>query len=117
LVDRSRDKIPLNCITGAIPRQEQTEGKTMSNASKPAGKVKIFPITASIWRNEKDGRAYYSVTFERSYKDDAGEWNYTSTFYAGDLLLLAKVADQAHTEVSKLQASDRQAQQPEDQAA
>jgi hypothetical protein len=89
----------------------------MSNTTKPAARVKMFPITASIWRNEKDGRAYYSVTFERSYKDDSGDWNYTGTFNAGDLLLLAKVADQAHTEISKLQASDRQAQQPEDQAA
>jgi len=89
----------------------------MSNASKPAAKVTMFPIMASIWRNEKDGRAYYNVTFERSYKDDAGNWKYTGTFNAGDLLLLAKVADQAHTEISKFQAGDRQAQQPDEQAA
>lgn len=92
----------------------------MSNNAKPAARVKMSSITASIWRNEKDGRAYYSVTFERSYKDDAGNFQNSSSFFAGDLLLLAKVADLAHTEISKLLASDRQAQQPdqpEEQAA
>ena len=89
----------------------------MSDGKKPAARVNLHPISASIWRNEKEGRAYYSVTIERSYKDEGGNWKYTSTFNAGDLLLLAKVADQAHTEIAKLQASDRQAQQPDEQAA
>jgi hypothetical protein len=87
------------------------------NATKPAAKVSIFPIQAAIWKNESDGRTYYSATFERSYKDDAGNWKSTGTFNAGDLLLLAKVADLAHTEISKLQAGDRKAQQPEEQTA
>jgi hypothetical protein len=116
-VDRSRARIPLLGITGAIPRQKHTKGKTMSNTSKPAAKVTIYPITAAIWRNEKDGRAYYNVTFERSFKDDAGNWRSASSFNTGELLLLAKVADQAHTEILQLQASDRQAQQTEERAA
>jgi len=81
------------------------------NATKPAAKVSMYPITAAIWRNaqEKDGRAFYSVTFERGYKDETGNWKSTSAFNAGDLLLLAKVADLAHTEISKLRAKDRPA--------
>lgn len=89
----------------------------MSNTTKPAAKVTMYPITSAIWRNEKDGRAYYSATFERRYKDGAGNWQSSSSFNADDLLLLAKVADQAHTEIAKLRAADRQAQQPEEQAA
>ena len=89
----------------------------MSNASKPTAKVTMYPITAAIWRHEKDGRAYYNVTFERNYKDDAGTWRSASSFNTGELLLLAKVADQAHTEILQLQASDRQAQQTEERAA
>jgi hypothetical protein len=76
----------------------------------------MYPITAAIWRNENEGRAYYSATFERSYRDERGDWRNTSSFNAGDLLLLAKVADLAHTEISKLRANDRQAQHAEDQA-
>jgi hypothetical protein len=89
----------------------------MSNTSKPAAKVTMFPVTAAIWRNENNGRNSYSVTFERSFKDDAGNWKSATSFNSGELLLLAKVADLAHTEISKLQAADRQAQQPEEAAA
>ena len=89
----------------------------MSNTTKPAAKVTMYPITAAIWRNEKDGRAYYSVTIQRSYKDADGNWKHSESLNEGDLLLAAKVLDQAHTEISKLRANDRQAQQPDDQAA
>lgn len=89
----------------------------MSNTSKPVAKVQMFPINAAIWRNENNGRAYYSATFERSYRDEAGNWKSATSFNSSELLLLAKVADLVHTEISKLQASDRQAQQPEEQAA
>jgi hypothetical protein len=117
LVDRSRAQIPLGCITGAIPRQEHTKGKTMSHPAKPAARVTMYPITAAIWRNEKDGRSYYSVTLQRSYKDAEGKWKSSDSLNEGDLLLAAKVLDLAHTEIFKLRAEDRQAQQPEDQAA
>ena len=38
----------------------------------------------------------HNVTFERIYRDDQ-EWRSTSSFGRDDLLLLAKVADQAHS--------------------
>ena len=41
---------------------------------QPASKIDTFwPLTAAIWRNEsQDGKAWYSVSFERSYKDKDG---------------------------------------------
>jgi hypothetical protein len=93
----------------------KTKGNTMSDNKKPE-KITIYPVSAAIWRNENNGKAFYSVTFERSYKDDAGKWHTSSSFNSNDLLLLAKVADQAHTKIQELRANDRQAQ-PEDQAA
>ena len=89
----------------------------MSNTTKPAAKVTMYPITAAIWRNEKEGRAFYSVTLQRSYRDAENNWKSSDSLNEGDLLLAAKVLDLAHTEISKLRANDRQAQQPEDQAA
>ena len=71
----------------------------MSDNKKPAAKVTLFPVSAAIWRNENQKGVFYSVTFERSYKDDAGKWQTSSTFNASDLLLLAKAADLAHTEI------------------
>lgn len=89
----------------------------MSNPSKPAAKVTLYPITAAIWRNENKGQAFYSVTIQRSYKNADGEWKSSDSLNESDLLLAAKVLDLAHTEISKLRATDRQAQQPEEQAA
>ena len=84
----------------------------MSDSKKPVSKVTLYPISAAIWRNENaKGEAFYNVTFERSYKDDAGNWQSSGSFNHGDLLLLAKVADRAHSEIYKLRASDRQGQQ------
>jgi hypothetical protein len=86
----------------------------MSTSKKPVSKVTLYPVAAAIWRNQNDkGEAFYNVTFERSYKDDAGNWKSSDTFNAGDLLLLAKVADRAHSEIYKLRAADRQPQQIE----
>jgi hypothetical protein len=89
----------------------------MSDNKKPAAKVSLHPVSAAIWRNENPTGVFYSVTFERSYKDDAGKWQSSATFNASDLLLLAKVADQAHSEIYKLRANERQAHQPEDAVA
>jgi hypothetical protein len=109
----------LASFTDAIPRQAITKGKTMSDNKTPAAKVTLYPVTAAIWRNDNNakGDAFYSVTFERSYKDEKGNWKSSKTFNAGDLLLLAKVADQAHTEIHNLRANDRQAEQPDEDAA
>ena len=89
----------------------------MSNTSKPAAKVSLYPVTAAIWRNEKDGRSFYSVSFQRSYRDDKGKYRHSESFGAGDLLLLAKVADQAHSEILRLRAADRQEPSEEDAQA
>jgi hypothetical protein len=81
----------------------------MSNSNKkPVSKVTLYPITAAIWRNE-NGKAepFYNVTFERTYKNEAGELQNSTSFSASDLLLLAKVADRAHSEIYKLRANVR----------
>jgi len=86
----------------------------MSQTSKPVAKVSMYPITAAIWVNERDGKSYYSVTIERTYKDDAGNWKNTSKFNASDLLLVAKVADLAHSEIAKIRAADNRSQQSDE---
>jgi len=88
----------------------------MSDNKNPTAKVTLHPVSAAIWRNQNPTGVFYSVTFERSYKDDAGNWKSSDSFSGNELLLLAKVADLAHSEIYKLRASDRHAQ-PDDQAA
>jgi hypothetical protein len=88
----------------------------MSDTKKPAARISMYPVNAAIWRNQNPKGVFYSVTFERSFKDDSGKWQTSSTFNANDLLLLAKVADQAHTEIFKLRANDRHSDADEDAA-
>ena len=59
---------------------------------KPSAKVRYGNIRAAIWRNEgKNGGAYFTVSIERSYRDDEGEFRTSHSFGRDDLLLLAKV--------------------------
>jgi hypothetical protein len=76
--------------------------------NEPAARVRMSTIQASIWRNESpDGKAYFSTTFERRYLDKDGKWKNSTSFSADELLLLAKVADLAHTEVIRLRSAER----------
>jgi hypothetical protein len=85
-----------------------------ASSKQPAARVNLHPVSAAIWRNQNaEGTAFYSVTIQRSYKDAEGKWKSSDSLNEGDLLLAAKVLDLAHTEISKLRASDRKAQQPE----
>ena len=88
----------------------------MSDNKKPAARINLHPISASIWRNENAKGTFYSTMFERSFKDDLGQWQRSDIFGAGDLLLLAKVADLAHSEIIKLRAADRSSELQADDA-
>ena len=44
-------------------------------------------------------------TFSRLYKD-GGQWKTTQSFGSNDLLVLAKVADRAHSRIFELQQED-----------
>jgi hypothetical protein len=73
--------------------------------NKPADDVRLGTIRAAIWRNDGEKGARYSVTFERLYKEGS-EWKTSSSFGRDELLLLAKVADRAHSRIFELAAED-----------
>lgn len=72
----------------------------------PAAKVSVGLVSASIWKNDGDGRAFYNVTFDRRYRDAEGNWKSSSSYGRDDLLVLAKLADLAHTRILELQSAD-----------
>ena len=76
----------------------------MNNA--PVKKIRIGSITATIWKNEAEGRSFYNTTIIRSYKDkETDEWMETSSYSHDDLLNVAKVAERAEAFIAtKLQA-------------
>ncbi len=73
---------------------------------KPVAQVRVGSIKAAIWRNEAEKGSRYNVTFQRLYKDGE-QWKSSESFGREDLLLLAKVADLAHTRIFELQQEDR----------
>lgn len=67
------------------------------SATKPVHEIRLGRIRASVWQNAGAGPPF-SVTFSRLYKDEgAGKWASSDSFSRDELLLLAKVADLAHT--------------------
>ncbi len=68
----------------------------MPDKQKPVQEVRVGSVKAAIWENPTDSGVRHNVTFERIYKSD-DEWKQTQSFGRDDLLVLAKVADQAHT--------------------
>ena len=67
---------------------------------QPKHQIRIASVKASIWENSTESGTRYNVTFERLYKDGE-EWKYSESFGRDDLLVLSKVADQAHTYLCK----------------
>ena len=73
-----------------VPMKTQTQ--------KPIHEVRLGLIKAAVWKNEGENGARYNVTICRLYKEkDSDKWQSSDSFGRDDLLLLAKVADQAHS--------------------
>ena len=68
---------------------------------KPVAEVRIGRVKAAIWPNETEGRTRHNVTFSRLYRDGE-KWKRTQSLGRNDLLVLAKVADQAHSRLFEL---------------
>ena len=82
---------------------------------RPTATTRIGTVRAAIWENRKDGeRARYNVTFSKRYRDAEGQWKTTHSFGRNDLLVLAKVADEAHSLIIELEQSDDTIGQDED---
>lgn len=68
----------------------------MSSSNKPAHEVRLGPVKATIWRNEHESGVRFNTVLSRIYRDGE-QWKATDNFGREDLLLVAKVADAAHT--------------------
>lgn len=63
---------------------------------QPVHEVRLGSVKAAIWENRSEHGHRYNVTLARIYKDE-DQWKSTDSFGRDDLLLLAKVIDQAHS--------------------
>jgi hypothetical protein len=63
---------------------------------RPAHEVRLGRIKATIWANQADNGTWFNVTLSRSYKD-GNDWKSSNSFGRDELLVVAKVADLAHS--------------------
>ena len=74
----------------------------------PIDHIRFGAINAAIWANQTENGTRYGITFERLYRDpETGKWKSSQSFNRDDLLIIAKVADQAHSRVYELQTLER----------
>ncbi|HYV32470.1 MAG TPA: hypothetical protein VEO53_15370 [Candidatus Binatia bacterium] len=74
---------------------------------KPVHEVRLGAIKAAVWKNDTPNGVRYNVTFVRLYRDNV-EWKTTESFGRDDLLVLAKVADRAHSWIHEQRQEDRE---------
>jgi hypothetical protein len=74
---------------------------------KPVHEVRLGAIKAAIWKNDTQNGVRYNATFSRLYRDEE-EWKNTDSFGRDDLLVLGKVADQAHSWIHAQSQEDRE---------
>lgn len=87
--------------------RDPAEPATSVERNRPVHSVRLRNIRAAIWANDGEQGTRFNATFARLYKDHEGFWRSSDSFGRDDLLLLAKVADLAHTWISEaMQAED-----------
>ena len=101
--------------TRTIPHQRRARPTDESQArrgkaerpKRPVRTIRMGRVRAAIWRNQTDNGILYNTTFERIYKvDEEQGWKSSDSFGPNDLLLLAKIADMAHTWIMRQQGAE-----------
>jgi len=70
-----------------------------SAGNRPVQRIRLGYCQAAIWENESEFGVRYSVSLERLYTDDEGNWQHTRTFNAGDLPTLAALLQLAIADI------------------
>ncbi len=80
----------------------------------PIKTLRLGRLKAAVWENAGEQRAFYNVSFTRTYLDSEKKFRDSDSFGRDDLLLLAKLADQAHTFICEQMAAQRTDEFPPD---
>lgn len=70
--------------------------------NRPTETLRDGSLKATIWKNFGDNGNFYTVTLARSFKDEADQWQETSSFSGSQLLRIARLAGRAYDRVSAL---------------
>jgi hypothetical protein len=87
------------------PPASPTRNAAPASAAAPVKTLRLGRIKAAVWENGADQRSFFNVTFARTYMDEEKKFHDADSFGRDDLLLLAKLADQAHTFICEQQVA------------
>ena len=91
---------------------------TSLNKKPPVYKQKFHGIEVAVWKRVNDeGKAFYSVSATRSYRDGEGKWKTTSSFNLEDRDILMDYLDRAFKDAQARMDADREKRRQEDIAA
>ena len=74
----------------------EPEMEDVEMAKRPVHEIRLGRIRAAIWENQTQNGSLYKATLSRLYKDE-DQWKDSDSYGRDDLLLVAKVADLAHS--------------------
>lgn len=80
--------------------RQQTNPSQRQKPSRPVHEIRIGLVKAVIWANHTSEGVRHNVTFVRSYRE-GNDWHSTTSFGRDDLLKLSKVADEAHSWITR----------------
>lgn len=75
--------------------------------NKPAETIRDGAIKATIWKNQGEKGAFYSVRIARTWKDEHGQYHDRTDYSGTELLIVSRVALMAYTKVSAMRQADR----------
>lgn len=88
--------------------EEEIAGKPeASTHSRPITPLRLGRSQAAVWQNTAEKRKFSNVSFSRSYLDEEKRFHDANSFGRDDLLLVAKLADEALTYIFKRLSSKK----------
>jgi len=81
-----------------------------AKANPPVHTVRYGAVKAVVWENQTQHGTMHNVTVSRSYRDEQGEWQESSSFGGDDLLPLAKALDAAHSWIHENRQKDKESE-------
>lgn len=70
---------------------------------KPEIAISAWPVKAAVWKNERDGKVWHSITFSKVYRGENEDgdtvWKNTNNFSERDLPVLASLALKLHAQL------------------
>ena len=90
-----------------MPREE--------TGKPPIAKVRNGGVTASIWENEQKDFTSYSITLQRSYKDNEGDWKNVNNLRTGDVYDAILSLQEAYKKVKEIRSKEKEKTKSEDE--